>query len=352
MLDSNFTRVLNGRVMVFTSVCMLALMGCSGEAPGEPSSVENSGENTAQNGTEAEAIGSTSQEVKTFERIEHTVAVGPTRFIHLTETRVKGSCSDRAIVLLPGPVTKGSFFNIDVPGYDAGRILAAEGFSAFAADFEGSGASYYPADGLEVTTDSQVEAIRAVINYVRWRRDVNKVDVYGESWGGGVAAEVCSDKARVRSCVLGSMTYKTPGPAAAAQFSDPGFVAFINSQPNNYLQTAPPFYFGLVASSPTAVQDWTYANQPWNYTTRPFRDFQSLPVPFFDPTQARVSTLIVRGENDPNTLASDAAQLVEDYGKPNTKVKLATIPGGGHIPRIEGEPVRSLFWKAVLKFLD
>lgn len=350
MLDSNFVYVLSTRVVTSAFLLVLGLVGCGGEGPDNPDKTDAPGAAEAV-GSDAQAI----QQAPTFERIEHYVPVGPNRTIHLTETRRAGGChhnsgEHRAVVMLPGPATRGNFFNIDVAGYDGGRLLAARGFNAFAVDFEGSGLSSYPAHGLDVTLDNQAQAVKAVINYIHNERDIPKVDVLGESWGGGVAAEVCAYRSRVRSCILGSVIYKTASPVAAAQFQSPGWGAFLDAQPDGYLQTPPPLYLGLVASSPADVQTWTLANEPWNYSIRPFKDFFTLP--YFDPGQARVPALIIRGENDPNTLASDAQQLADDYGRPGVKVKLVTIPGGGHIPRIESAPNNNLYWDAVTDFLD
>src|SRR5262249_39673800 len=138
----------------------------------------------------------------------------------------------RAIVMLPGPVSTGSFFNIDVPGYDGGAIMAQRGFFAYAVDFEGTGTSTSPAQGTDATLASRVQAVREVVRYVRLARGVPRVDLLGESWGGGVAAEVCQPNHGARSCILASMIYETPSDLARQEFQSPPWLGFLLAQPS------------------------------------------------------------------------------------------------------------------------
>ena len=285
--------------------------------------------------------------------LDHQVPIGAGHSLHVTEKfslrAFLRSGPRRAIVMLPGPVTLGSFFNIDVPGYDGGAIMAQHGFFAYAVDYEGSGTSTSPAQGTAVTLESQVEAVKSVLRYVQLAREVPRVDLLGESWGGGIAAEVCKPKYGARSCILASMIYKTPSALAAAEFQSPGWDAFLQSQPNGYLQAPAPLYQQLVADSPPAVQQWTLATQPGLYTVEPLFDFFTLP--FFDPDEARVPGLLIQGEDDPQSIPSDIQQLAADYGQ-HGAVGLVTIAGAGHIPRIESAPHNTQFWSAVTDFVE
>ncbi len=285
-------------------------------------------------------------------RIEHQVPVGPGRSLHVTETFSLRSFlregPPRAMVMLPGPVSAGSFFNIDVPGYDGGRIMAHRGFFAYAVDFEGTGESTFPADGAAVTLESQVDAVQKVVDFVRQARGVPRVDLLGESWGGGVAAELCKPELGARSCILASMIYENPSPLAVAEFQSPGWLAFLQAQPNAYLTTTAPLYAQLVVDSPPDVQTWVETNAPGPYTVEPLFEFFTLP--FFDPGAARVPGLILQGEDDPQSLPSDIQALAAAYGEHGAA--LVNISGGGHIPRIETAPHNAEYWSAVLDFVD
>lgn len=281
--------------------------------------------------------------------IDHQVPVGSGRSIHLRETfslRAWLTWDRRAVLMLPGPIVTGESFQIDVDGYRGRDIVAHEGAFAFTADFEGTGESSYPADGRSPSQASQVEAMRVVVRYIRLIRGVRRVDVLGESWGGGVAAELCTDARRVRSCVLASMLYRTPSDFANMTFRSPEFHALLDSLPDGYIETFPGMYAGLAAPMSPEVAEWFLANMPGRYTTVPLYDVFDLP--FFDPTAARVPGLLVQGEFDPNQSLDDALDLVADYGG---GMELEVVEGGGHIPRTEPAPMNQQYWDAVLGFL-
>ena len=58
--------------------------------------------------------------------------------------------------------------------------------------------------------------------------------------------------------------------------------------------------------------------------------------------------MLIQGENDPDSLPSDAQQLAADYGPKGAAVVM--IAGGGRVPRIESAPHKDLFWDAVTTF--
>lgn len=285
-------------------------------------------------------------------RLEHYVPLGQGRLMHVTETYSPRAFlrhgPKRAIVMLPGPLTTGAMYNVDVPGYDGGAIMAARGFFSYAVDFEGTGTSTMPTQGTSATLERQVDDVIEVVRYVRQLRDVPRVDLLGESWGGGVAAEVCQPRYGARSCVLASMIYRTPSPLAVAEFQSPPWLGFLQAQPNGYLPTSPGLYAGLVPTSPPDVQAWVEANQPGTYTVEPLFEFFNLP--FFDPGEARVPGLIIQGEDDPQSLPSDVEDLADAYGKDGV-VGVVTIAGGGHIPRLEAGH-NAEYWDAVTSFVD
>ncbi len=284
-------------------------------------------------------------------RVEHDVTVAPGRVIHTFETftlRAWMRWPHRAMLMLPGPVTNAQYFNIDVPGYDGGAILAQRGFFTFAADFEGAGRSSMPANGRDATFARDVEDMTAVLRYVRTLRLAPRVDVLGESWGGGVAADLCANASLTRSCVMASMIYNNASDVGNATFRSPEFRALLDSLPNGYLPTWPDFYMQFVYASPAAVQTFTFATQPGMYSVAP--EYAVFELPFFDPTNARVPGLILRGELDPNQPLSDTQELARDYGRRGAE--LVVIAGGGHVPRVNAPPANTQFWDSVVGFVD
>jgi pimeloyl-ACP methyl ester carboxylesterase len=283
--------------------------------------------------------------------IEHQVPVGNGRKIHVTETfslRAWLRFPHRGLLMLPGPLTKGDFYNIDVDGYRGRDLIASRGFFAFTADFEGTGLSTFPADGRSPSQDLQVQAMKSVVAQMNAIRLIPKMDVLGESWGGGVAAEVCADRVRVKSCTLGSMLYRTPTDFANMTFRSPAFRALLDTFADGYFPTPPEIYFQIVANSPPDVQAWTIANEPGRYTTVPLYDVFDLP--FFDPTVARVPGRIIQGEFDPNQTLDDARDLAHDYD--HRPAELVVISGATHVPRVEALPFANQYWNAVTEFID
>jgi pimeloyl-ACP methyl ester carboxylesterase len=287
-------------------------------------------------------------------RLEHFVPVAPGRRIHLIESFTLRSLirtrPRRAILMLPGPVTTAEFYNIPVEGYDGGAIMARRGFYAFSADLEGSGLSTYPPDGREATLERNLANMGQVLSYIRAIRRVPKVDVLGESWGGGIAAELARDTVTINKCVIASIIYKTPSDLFRLQVQNPTFRAFLDSLADGYWPLSAPFYEQFVFASPTDVRTFAFATQPGRYATAPEYAVFNLPFFPFEPRVRRAPGLIINGQLDPNQPAADTTQLAKDYGE--SGAALVFVPNAGHVPRVEVAPRNEFFWNSVIAFLD
>jgi len=189
--------------------------------------------------------------------------------------------------------------------------------------------------------------MQVVLRYIRLIRGIGRVDVLGESWGGGVAAELCADRVRVRSCTIASIFYRTPSEFANQVFRSPEWRGFLDSLPDGYLPTNEFVYAGLTAGMEPAVAAAFVESESGLYPTAPLYDVFDLP--YFDPSNTRVPGLLIQGELDPNQGLDDALDLVADYAGP---MELVVVEGGGHIPRTEPSPYRDVYWDAVLDFLE
>jgi pimeloyl-ACP methyl ester carboxylesterase len=294
------------------------------------------------------------EELDRVYELHHDVWVGPHRRVHLVEhfsVRSWVSWPRRGALLLPGTIVTSSFYDIDVDGYRFAEDLAREGFFVFAMDYEGSGESTYPEDGSAVTHEYLVDSARRVLPYIRLLRWIPRVDAIGESNGGAIAAELCADARRVRSCVMSSMLYTDPTPFLESVFLDPGFLAFLRSQPNGYLDVTPDLYFNITSRTSPEVTAEILATQPGVYAVEPL--LAPVELPWFDPTRAEVPGLIIQGTEDNIATQADADLLAAAYGSAPGAGGTATvvrIEGAGHLPRVE--PGANTIWtSAVLDFL-
>jgi len=203
--------------------------------------------------------------------LEHQVPVGDGQTIFMTESFTLGSWlrwPHRAVVFLHGPESKGSFWSLPSPDYNATDMAARRGFFAYAVDLIGVGRSSRPADGSVVFPEASVDPMRTVLRYIRFFRAVPKIDLVGESIGGIVAVHLADDPVRVRSCVLSAMTYEDliyPG------LVTPEFAAFLSSWPDGYMFNPPEFYLGVLARiSDETVRQYVFDTQPDYYPTGPF----------------------------------------------------------------------------------
>jgi pimeloyl-ACP methyl ester carboxylesterase len=289
--------------------------------------------------------------------VHHHVRVGRDRNVHVVEMftlRAFLGRERRGALLLPGPVSVASFYEIDVDGYRFQSDLARLGMFTFVPDYEGAGESTYPADGFSVDQDFLVGEMRTVLAAMRSLRAIPRVDVIGESIGGGIAAELCDDATRVRSCVLSSMLYREGTPFFTSVFLDPGFLGFLRSQPNGYLDVGPSLYFNIVAGTTPDVGAAILATQPGVYAVGPLLAPTNLP--WFDPTEASVPGLVIVGTLDDIQTQADADDLAAAYGSHHHRhrpsARVVHIAGGGHIPRVEPAPINTQFFDAVVDFVD
>lgn len=352
------------RLMLFVVLSAIAL-GCAAP-PGDPGDDGDVGATSdallgcAPIPREAMALlrrrGSlTPDELDRVFRLEHDIRVGRGRTVRVTEhfsIRSWLRWRHRGALLLPGTVVTGSFYELDVDGYRFASDLAREGYFVFAMDYEGTGGSTYPADGASVTHAEIVDAAERVLRVVRLLRWIHRVDAIGESNGAAVAAELCSDRRRVRSCVLSSAIYREGTPFFQAAFLDPGFLAFLRSQPNGYLDVTPDLYFNITSRTPPDVTAEILATQPGVYAVAPLLEPTTLP--WFDPTRADVPALILQGTEDNIATQADMDALAAEYGSaPGARgtATLVRIPGAGHIPRVEPAPSNHTWSSEVITFL-
>jgi pimeloyl-ACP methyl ester carboxylesterase len=287
--------------------------------------------------------------------LDHFVPTSETVRIHLRESFTLRSwvrLPHRAILMIPGTVVNGEFFNIPVDGYQGRDLMARRGFFAFSVDQEGSGQSTFPNSGFTPTYNVQTATLRTVAQYIQIIRTVPRVDVLGESDGGGLATQLCASADRIRSCTVASAYYRTGTAFFNSVFGNPQFRAMIMNAPNGYLTTTPDMYFNILVASPPDVAAWTRATQPGRYAAGLL--LQDLNLPSYDPTHAAVPGLIIRGELDQNFPLSDTMELASLYGSAvgAGPARIAIIQGGSDAVRVDMPPRNLEYWSSLTQFID
>ncbi|MCJ8270829.1 MAG: alpha/beta hydrolase [Psychrosphaera sp.] len=125
----------------------------------------------------------------------------------------------RQLVFSHGLTYSSHEFDVDVKDYSLARFFARQGYCVWLFDVTGYGQSSRPTDGFSVDTNSAAQDLKAVVAHVRKTTKVDKVSLFGWSWGTVVAARMASNKPDwVKNMVLYAPIYirlgSTPPKAA------------------------------------------------------------------------------------------------------------------------------------------
>lgn len=288
--------------------------------------------------------------------LEHFVPVSEGARLHVIEKYTAASVvrrPRRAVVMLTGTLVTNVQYDADVPGdrgYNALERAAREGYFAFSVTYEGYGQSSHPADGRLVTAERMLRQMGDVVEWVRERRGVNRVDLLGASIGsslavalGGVHSPI--HRNHIGRLVLTAVVYKSVTPLFQSIFFSPETRAALETAPGGYIQTVPEMYGIILARAEPDAAAWAFEHFPGVYATGPTLEGFDLPV--FDAQYGRAPALQFWGDQDPITPREDVEQFQREYGGP---IRLVVLPGGGHTPNFEA--VREVFWRQTFEFLN
>ena len=146
-------------------------------------------------------------------------------------------------------------------------------------DYLGVGASTRPADGTDAGFPEQIEAMRAVVDFIRHLRHVPRVDLVGEGYGGAIATQLAASPGRVRSVVMAAMLYDT---LIGGPLLDPAFVQMLENSPDGYFFVPGEGAFIFMNGAPPEVFTYVGATQGGLYPTPNFL-VAAYGLPFFDP---------------------------------------------------------------------
>ncbi len=132
-------------------------------------------------------------------------------------------------------------------------------------------------------------------------------------------------------------------------------------RPTNISETSAPIYFNVLAGASPDLATWFLSTQIGRYASGTYQqDFDRLfnGGAYYDPTNAAVPGLLIRGELDPNNDLSDVQALASAYGSKHHghdapgPATIAVIPSGDHIVRLDAAPRGPQVWDLVKTFVQ
>jgi pimeloyl-ACP methyl ester carboxylesterase len=231
---------------------------------------------------------------------------------------------ERTIVMVHGATfSSGSLYDVPLNGMSFIDFLAAAGYDVYALDVRGYGHSTRPPEMEQpatenrppVNTDTGVSDLGTVIDHVLERKGLEKVCVFGMSWGGTVAGAYTSrNNDKVHKLVLLAPQWLSDRPIPI----DPGGqldayrLVPVRDSKARWLGTAPEHARASLVPEGWFEQwaDFTLAEDPWSNGQAPdrlratngpiqdIRDYWCAGHRYYEPSDIRVPVLLVHGEWD------------------------------------------------------
>ena len=121
----------------------------------------------------------------------------------------------KAVLLVHGSGSGYGYWDIPIGDYSMMDFLAKKGLDVYAVDQRGYGKSPLPPPltGFDVNAEKSTDDLKSVIDFIKIRSGVEKVDLVGHSWGAGVAAVLADTyKDHIRNVVLIGFPYQKFNP--------------------------------------------------------------------------------------------------------------------------------------------
>jgi len=232
--------------------------------------------------------------------------------------------AERTIVMVHGATfSSGSLYDVPFNGMSFIDFLAAAGYDVYALDVRGYGHSTRPAEMEQaadlsppvVGTDIGLADLGTVVDYVLKRRQLDKVSVFGMSWGGTVAGAYTSrNNDKVHKLVLLAPQWLSdrPIPIDTGGRLDAWRLVPVRESKARWLSTAPEHGRASLVPEGWFEQwaDFTLAEDPWSRERAPhqlrasngpiqdIRDYWRAGRKYYEPAEIRVPVLLVHGEWD------------------------------------------------------
>ncbi|HKA81234.1 MAG TPA: alpha/beta hydrolase [Xanthobacteraceae bacterium] len=253
--------------------------------------------------------------------------------------------------------------------------IAARGYDVYLLDLRGYGKSTRPKEMAEdaksnapiVRGDTAVKDIGAVVDFIRARRNIPRVNLIGWSWGTALMATYTTQNAnKVERLVLYAPTWirttpslvqAGPGPLGAYRTvrRDQALARWLTGVPEDKKAALiPAGWFDAWADATFATDpEGAKGNPPFirapNGVMQDTADYWSAGKAYYDPAKITVPTLLVHAEWDRDTPAYMAQTLFPLLTNAPGK-RYVQLPEGTHT--IVMEKNRLMLFEAVQAFLD
>ena len=275
-----------------------------------------------------------------------------------------------------------AMFDLSVEGYSFMEYLAKHGYDTFCLDIRGYGGSTRPTEMSVapqenepiVRTDVAVKDIAAAVNHIIKKRGVNKINLFGASWGTvtcGAYTSMNNDK--VNKLILYAPVYSVKHPAAKV-FEDKENPGKPNLKMGAYrtvtVEAATKRWDRQIKPEDKtawkekkvldAINKAVIASDPSSHTRTPpslrapngvlvdiYYIFSEQPV--YDASPISVPTLIIRGGDDPTATDEDARGLFNKLSNAPYK-RYVVVGDGSHFVAFEKN--HDQVFREVKLFLD
>jgi pimeloyl-ACP methyl ester carboxylesterase len=261
--------------------------------------------------------------------------------------RSTSASSGKVVLLAHGAGTPGRIaFDLQVRDgssatYSLMDYLAGQGFDVFSVDYQNYGRSDQHPCGLCVSTQVAANDVNAAVDYIRKLRGVDRVHLLGWSWG---------------TTVTGLFTMQHPEKVnRLVLYAPPVWSTPLGAAPTQEFRAVTPEnargLFEPAASDAIAVDAWVKEVAQWG-SKAPNGVLVDLltKMPLTDPEKIAPPTMIILGDLDRLTPATQPNLPGFFAALPNTDKQLIIVPGAGHALTVQKPRLR--FYREVAKWFS
>ena len=264
-----------------------------------------------------------------------------------------------------------TIFDIDLPGGSWMDCLAHRGFDAYFVDVRGYGRSTRPPAMLApadqnppfADTDEAVRDVSAAVDFILKRRNVDRVNLVGWSWGTAImGGYTVANNDRVNKLVLCGPLWvpREPPPfsglgAYRAVDREQARLRMLRSIPSEWREEISPsswfdrWWAANLATDPEGAALDPPALRAPNGVVKDMTECWEKGKPTWDPSALRVPTLLVLGEWDQDTPLHMAQEVFARLGSAPDR-RLLILSQGSHMYGVEKNRMRLI--RQVQHFLE